>query len=123
MHRSLAALSSSFVLLASACSTVKYELDQLPFPVSASPLRGAAAEGDRFRLQDKHVLWVHGLLGDSQPDVQGELLANLLPCAGVADFRVESSASLHDWLITHLSLGLVRMKTVTVTGVRIRPVR
>jgi hypothetical protein len=111
------------VLLAAAtaaCSSVHYDLGQLPFPVSASPVRGDAA-GDRFVLHEKHVLWVHGLAGESQPDVQGQLLANLLPCAGIADFRVSTGASFHDWLVTHLSLGFVRMKTVTVTGVRIRP--
>lgn len=102
-----------------ACSHLRYDLDRLPFPVSASAVRGG--QGDRFTLTDKHVLWVHGLLGESQPDVQGQLLANVLPCTGIAEFRVASSASFHDWLLSHLTLGLIRMKTVTVTGVRLRP--
>jgi hypothetical protein len=108
---------------ATGCANLQYELDDLPFPVSASPYRGAADQADRFVVTDKHVLWLHGLLGETQPDVEGELLANCIPCAGLADFRVTASASLHDWLVTHLTLGLIRMKSVTVTGVRIRASR
>jgi hypothetical protein len=107
--------------LTSACTNVRYDLGDLPFPVSASPVRGA--HGDRFVLHDHYVLWLHGLAGERQPDVAGGLLANCLPCAGIADFRVETSSSFHDWLITHLTLGFVRLKTVTVTGMRLRPPR
>jgi hypothetical protein len=108
------------LLTTTACQSFRYDLGSLPFPVSASPLRDAAA-GDRFTLTGKHILWVHGLAGETKPDVAAELLANVLPCAAIADFRVETGSSFHDWLATHLSLGLVRMKTVTVTGVRLRP--
>ena len=80
-------------------------------------------DGDRFVLQQSYVLWLHGLAGERQPDIAGALLANCLPCSSIADFRVETSSSFHDWLVTHLTLGLVRMKTVTVTGVRQRPLR
>lgn len=111
-----------FALFA-GCSNMHYELAELPFPVSASPLRGAPDAGDRFVLTEKHVLWVHGLFGETQPDIQGQMLANLIPCAGVADFRVSSASSFHDWLVTHLTLGFIRMKTVTVSGVRIKPSR
>ena len=34
----------------------------------------------------------------------------------VAEFRASAQTSFHDWLVTHLTLGFVRMKTVTVTG-------
>ena len=119
--RSPACASFVLVALTTGCASVRYDLGTLPFPVSASPVPDGA--GDRFVLRDKHVLWLHGLAGDSQPDVAGALLANCIPCAGIADFRVETSASLHDWLVTHLTLGFVRMKTVTVTGVRLRPRR
>jgi hypothetical protein len=81
------------------------------------------ADGDRFVLHDKHVLWLHGLAGETQPDIAAGLLANCLPCAGIADFRVSTASSFHDWLVTHVTLGLVRMKTVTVTGLRLRPRR
>lgn len=108
------------VLVPAACATVRYDLRDVPFPISASPVR---SDGDRFVLHDKHVLWLHGLAGESQPDIAGALVANCLPCAGIADFRVETSASFHDWLVTHLTLGLVRMKTVSVTGSRLRPLR
>lgn len=109
--------------LLAACSNLRYDLGGLPFSISASPFRGSVEQADRFVLKEKHVLWVHGLFGETQPDLQGAMLTNLLPCAGVADFRVNSSSSFHDWLVTHLSLGFVRMKTVTVTGARIRPMQ
>lgn len=119
--------STAFLFLACAvttgCATVRFDLDRLPFPVSASPYRGDPQLADRFTMQEKHVLWLHGLVGETQPDVQGQLLANCLPCAGLADFRVSTTTTFHDWLVTHLTLGFVRMKSVTVTGVRIRPLR
>jgi len=37
----------------------------------------------------------------------------------VANFRVQVAASLHDWVITHLTLGIVRLKTVTIRGERL----
>lgn len=119
MRRSHRLISLFLLSTLAACAHLQYDLDRLPFPVSASAVRGA--QGDRFTLTDKHVLWVHGLLGESQPDVQGELLANVQPCTGISEFRVTSGTSFHDWLVSHLTLGLIRMKTVTVTGVRLRP--
>jgi hypothetical protein len=109
------------ILLASACATVRYDLAGVPLPISASPVGGA--DGDRFVLHDKHVLWLHGLAGETQPDIAAVLMANCLPCAGIADFRVSTASSFHDWLVTHVTFGLVRMKTVTVTGLRLRPRR
>jgi hypothetical protein len=101
------------------CSSLRYELAELPFPVSASPLAKPPAGATTFELKQKHILWGYGLFGESQPDVQGAMLAECLPCAGVADFRVTSGANFWDWLGTHLSLGLVRLKTVKVTGLRL----
>ncbi len=121
MLRPSRCLSLLPLALAAGCAHLQYDLSAMPFPVSAAPLRGGGVETRRFTLTDKHVLWVHGLCGESQPDVQGELLANVTPCAGIADFRVTSASSFHDWLVSHLTLGLIRMKTVTVTGVCILP--
>ena len=101
------------------CSSLRYELTELPFPVSASPLATPPAGSTTFELKQKHILWGYGLFGETQPDVQGVMLANCLPCAGVADFRVSSGSNFWDWLGTHLSLGLVRLKTVKITGTRL----
>ena len=38
----------------------------------------------------------------------------------ITGFRVVQSASFHDWLITHLSMTLVRMKTVEIEGQLVR---
>jgi hypothetical protein len=39
---------------------------------------------------------------------------------GVASLRVRQGAGFHDWLLTHLTLTLVRMKTVVVEGEVVR---
>lgn len=107
-------------LLFGACSTVRFDLGGLPFPVSASPAPAGAAAGEPFELVSKQILWVHGLFGERQPDVAAMLLAHCSGTAGVADFRVTASASIWDWLGTHLSLGFVRLKTVTIRGRTLR---
>lgn len=98
--------------------SLQYDLDGLPFPVSASPVHGARGT-EPFEITAKHTMYVHGLLGDSQPDVRQLLLDHCIPTAGIADFRVTSGANIFDWLGSHLSLGFVRLKTVKITGVRV----
>jgi len=97
------------------CMALEYDLSTVGVPVSARPApAGAAAEP--FEASDKDVLWVHGLFGRSQPDVAALLGEAAAGASGVTDFRVSHGPSFHDWLITHLTLTLVRMKTVTVSG-------
>ena len=66
--------------------------------------------------QGKDVIWVHGLFGEDQPDVAQLVREQCGDCAGVANFRVSVAGSFHDWLLTHLTLGFVRLKTVTIRG-------
>lgn len=106
----------ALVLLATACSSLDYDLASVPFPVRATPATAQERAGEAFTATRKSVLWVHGLFGRSQTDVAGMLRESAADSAGVVDFRASASASFHDWLITHLTLGLVRIKTVTVTG-------
>ena len=83
-------------------------------------LANFVVEGDLLTLEAKNVLWVHGLFGQSEPDV-GDVLAGALTGAeAVADFRVSQATTFHDWLVTHLTLGFVRMKTVVVEGDLVR---
>lgn len=118
-HRRFAFLPFALLLLLLAgCGALSYDLSAVPFDVSARPGAGADA-GEEFTMTGKSVLWIHGLAGKDQPDV-GALLRERCgdDCSGVTDFRVAVGASFHDWLLTHLTLGLVRMKTVTVSGRR-----
>ena len=112
------AAASTLLLLATACSSMQYDLADLPFAVRADA--GAGEEGEPFELESKYVMYVHGLLGEKQPRV-AELLREHCGdgTAEVTDFRVGGYASIWDWLGTHLSLGLVRLKTVTITGRRV----
>lgn len=107
-----------FAALTAACANVRYGLDGVPFPVMASPAPAGAA-GERFEHKDKYILWGYGLFGEKQPDVAGALRGAGAPPAAIADFRVSASANLWDWLGTHLSLGLVRLRTVTISGMRV----
>lgn len=103
-------------LAAAACSSFAYDLRGVPFPVSAQPI-GPGSEP--FEADAKSVMWLHGLFGESSPDVAAMLQDAAGPCTGVGQFRVVVAATFHDWLVTHVTLGLVRMKTVTVRGERI----
>lgn len=107
-------LALAFLMPLAACGTLTYDLSDVPFPVSARPNTELKAED--FELTGKSVLWVHGLAGKDQPDVGAMLREHCNGSVGVSDFRVSVGASFHDWLLTHLSLGFVRMKTVRVTG-------
>ena len=116
--RVLNRLRFAVLLPLAACSSLHYDLGPVPFPVSARPADpGIASEA--FEVTGKSVLWVHGLLGTSDADVAALLQEAGGDCGGVANFRAAASASFHDWLVTHLTLGLVRMKTVTVSGERL----
>lgn len=102
-----------FLLLATACGSMRYDLNVVRCPVRANAGPGG---GEPFELTSKYVLYVHGLLGEKQPPV-GQLVAERSSGAeAVSDFRVQSGANLWDWLGTHLSLGLVRLKTVRISG-------
>ena len=107
-------LALAFLMPLAACGSLTYDLIDVPFPVSARPNTELKAED--FELTGKSVLWVHGLAGKDQPDVGALLREHCKDSVGVSDFRVSMGASFHDWLLTHLTLGFVRMKTVRVTG-------
>jgi hypothetical protein len=111
-------LAAAVAGLLAGCSSLHYDLASVPFPVSASPAPPNAA-AEPFTATGKTVLWVHGLFGEDQADVAALLREACGSCEGVADFRASSAATFHDWLVTHLTLGFVRMKTTTITGRRI----
>ena len=106
-------------LTLAACANVRYDLAGVQFPVMATAAPAGALAGQPFEVKQKYILWGYGLFGEKQPDVAGALRGDGAPTAAVTDFRVAASANLWDWLGTHLSLGLVRLRTVHVRGVRV----
>ncbi len=80
----------------------------------------AAASVEAFRVEQRELLWVHGIFGRSAPDVSEMLASELEDCDRVTGFRVSQRTNVHQWLLTHLTLSLVRMKTVVVEGQRVR---
>lgn len=112
MHKHVAAVI--LLLALTSCSSMRYDLEGIGFPVHANA--NAYGEGEEFSLKSKYVMYVHGLLGEKQPKVKELLAEHCGDAKAVTDFRVSAGANLWDWLGTHLSLGLVRLKTVTIRG-------
>jgi hypothetical protein len=111
-------LAVAVTALLAGCTSLHYDLASVPFPVSASPAPPNAV-AEPFTATGKYVLWVHGLFGEDQADVAALLRDACPSCDGVAEFRASAATSFHDWLVTNLTLGFVRMKTITITGRRI----
>ena len=102
--------------LCAGCVSLDYDLSAIPVPISAKPEPAGEAEVVPFRIERKNVLWVHGLAGQSEPDVTALVTEAAAGYDRIADFRVYQASSGHGWFITHLSLTLVRMKTVVIEG-------
>ena len=112
------------VVASTGCMSLEYDLSGVPLPVSAKPADAGAASVEPFVIEARSVLWAHGLFGRSTPDV-GELVRTLVEERGagvdrIANFRVRQTSNVHQWLATHLSLTLVRMRRVVVEGQLVR---
>ena len=115
----------SFVALALlphafGCVSLDYDLSMVPIPVSAKPAVPGEGTAEQFRIEAKNVLWVNGLLGRSTPDVAALVAERARGYDRIADFKVSQETNVHQWLLTHLSLTLVRMRTVVIQGQLIR---
>ena len=104
------------VLLCPACSSLEYDLSGVSIPVSAKPVTGQPKLAEPLLLKSKSILWVHGLFGQSNPDFTAEIVEAAKGYDRITDFRVEVKVGLHEWLVTHLTASLIRMKTVYITG-------
>ena len=107
-------------LFASACFSLDYDLSSIPIPLSASAADPTQGEIEPFRIEARNVLWMDGLFGHEQPDVAALVAEQARGCDAVANFRVSHETNFHQWLLTHLSLTLVRMKTVVISGELLR---
>jgi hypothetical protein len=114
------ALVLLLALLATACVSLDYDLASVPVPVSAKPAEAGAGEVVPFRIEARNVLWFDGLFGRSTPDVAALLAEKARGYDAIADFRVGQETNGHQWLLTHLTLSLVRMKTVVIRGQLVR---
>lgn len=103
-----------------ACVSLDYDLSSIPVPVSAKPADPDAGEIEPFTIEAKNVLWVHGLFGRSSPDITALVLEESKGYDSIAGFRVQQKSNFHQWLLTHLSLTLVRMRTVVIEGQLVR---
>ena len=115
-------LSCLIVLLlsVSACASLDYDLAGVPLPISAKPAEPGASSVEAFKIEEKNILWIHGLLGQSQPDVVALLNERAEGYDRIAGLRIRQGPSFHDWLLTHLSLSLIRMKNVVIEGQLVR---
>jgi len=99
--------------------TLEYDLSEVFVPVSAKPA-GVAASTVPFHLEGSDVQWVYGAFGESEADVGALLAKKAQGYDEVANFRVRYYSSFVDFLVTHLSLSLVRMKSVEIEGELVR---
>ena len=123
LHRTALFVALLLPPLGSACVSLDYDLSGVPVPISAKPETSDAVEVVPFRLEARNTLWVHGLAGHSEPDVAALVTEAAEGYDRIAGFRVSQGGNGHHWLLTHLSLTLVRMKRVVIEGqlVRERP--
>ena len=98
------------------CGTLEYDLGPVPIPVSAKPATADEGPGQSFEIKAKNILWFHGLFGHTMPDVAELVTEASDGYDKIASFRARSGPGFHDWLVTHLTLSLVRMKTVVISG-------
>jgi hypothetical protein len=110
----------SLVLLAAGCVSLDYDLSSVPVPVSAKPAEPGQGVVEPFRIEARSVLWCDGLFGRSTPDVAALVRAKAQGSDRIASFRVGQETNFHQWLLTHLTLSLVRMKTVVIEGELVR---
>jgi hypothetical protein len=108
------------VLLAGGCVSLDYDLASVPVPISAKPAEPGAGEVVPFTIEARNVLWFDGLFGRTTPDVAALVAGEARGYDRIADFRVSQETNVHQWLLTHLSLSLVRMKTVVIRGELVR---
>ena len=112
----------AWMLVFSGCMSLQYDLDSVAIPLlaKAAPADLDASKVTPFRVTSKDILWAHGAFGRSMPDVAEMLNSVIDGHDRVAGFRVTQSGGFHEWLAVHLSLTLVRMKTVVIEGQLIR---
>ncbi len=104
------------IVLTGGCGTIEYDLSTVPIPVSAKPADPNSGTIVPLEIEKKSILWVHGLLGQTSPDVAAFVAEAAHGYDRIAGFRVSVSAGFHDWLLTHLSGTLARFKTVSIEG-------
>ncbi len=97
--------------------SLDYDLSTVPVPVSAKPAKGPA---EPFEIEARRVLRAHGLFGRKTPDVAALLREESEGYDRVAGLRVCQESNFHQWLLTHLTLSLVRMRTVVIEGELVR---
>jgi len=107
-------------LFTASCVSLDYDLSSVPVPVSAKPADPGEGEIEPFRIDARNVLWADGLFGHKAPDVAALVGERARGYDRIADFRVSQETNFHQWLLTHLSLSLVRMKTVVIRGELVR---
>lgn len=106
--------------LSVGCVSLDYDLSSVAVPISAKPAEPGVGVVEPFTIEAKNVLWVHGLAGQSQPDVAELVAEKAQGYDRIAGFRVKQKSGFHHWLIAHLSLTLVRMRTVVIEGELVR---
>lgn len=114
------ATATALLALATSCVSLEYDLSEVPVPISAKPAEPGASEVTPFRIQERNTLWVHGLFGQSMPDVTALVAEQAEGYDRIANFRVSQVGTVGTLFETHLTLTLLRSKRVVIEGELIR---
>ena len=113
-------LATLLAFLTLGCVSLDYDLSSVPVPISAKPASAEAGTVEDFRIEVRNTLYVHGLFGHEQPDVAALVAERAEGWDRIAGFRVQQTSNIHHWLLTHLSITLVRMRKVVIVGQLVR---
>jgi len=119
MTRAPLLLLTLSALAAGGCMSLDYDLAAVPIPISAQPA-GEGVPTEPITIEATHVLYAHGLLGEREPDVAWMINLPSNGYSRITGFRLTHGATFHDWLLTHLSLTLLRFKSITIEMERVR---
>ena len=102
------------------CVALDYDLATVPVPVSAKPAEPGDGTIEPFTIETRNVLWMDGLFGHTPPDVAALVAERAQGYDRIAGFRVRQKSGFPHWLSAHLSLTLIRMRTVVIEGELVR---
>jgi hypothetical protein len=110
------ALGLGLLLVLTSCS-MTLDASHLGVDASLASAAGPAPEGTAFKVTNRAVYGLWGLVRFSQPNLRKALATQLVGGKEVTNVRVRIRSKFSDLLITGLTLGLIVPRAVTIEGV------
>lgn len=115
----LVAAVGTALLLTTACAE-RFDATRLGVPATLAEPAGQAVQGDTFRVTQRsvHLLW--GLLPASRASLERALAGQALDSPQVHSVKIHVRSRWSDLLFTVLTAGIVVPRAVTYEGVVVR---